>query len=109
MAKGFGIAALVLAILAIFIPVGGVLISAIAVLFAAIAGFSGDRGFSIATALIAGVNTYFLSPSLWLMQMGGPEQSRTALVLTITILFVAVPIVCAVVGANRNKNITSPN
>jgi hypothetical protein len=104
MAKGFGIAALVLAILAIFIPVGGVAISAIAVLCAAVAGLAGDLGFSIATAIIAGVNTFFLSPSLWIMQEGGPSQQRSPLVMMITLAFVAIPIICAIIGANRKKS-----
>lgn len=106
MATGFGIAALILAIVAIYVPVVGVGISALAVVFAAISGLSGGRAFSIATALIAGVNTFFLSPSLWMMQEGGPNQQRSPLVATITLAFIIVPIICMIIGTTRGQTET---
>lgn len=66
MAKGFGIAAIICAILAIFIPLGGIAISGIAIVFAIIGALSGDKAFATATSLIAGINTFFLSPSITL-------------------------------------------
>jgi hypothetical protein len=104
MAKGFGIAALVMAILAIFVPVAGVAISALAVLLAVIAGFSGDRGFAIATALISAINAFFVSPSLWMMQEGGPSQSRSSLVAIVAIAFFVVPIIGVVIGSSRKPS-----
>jgi hypothetical protein len=105
MSKGFGIAALVLAVLAIFVPVAGVFLSAIACAFATIAGVCGDRGLAIATALLAGVNTFFLSPSLWMVQEGGPNQGRSPLVATITVALMVVPIVGVSIGARRGAPI----
>jgi hypothetical protein len=68
------------------------------------AGIAGDRIFSVATALISGVNAFFLSPSLWIMQECGPTQARTPIVATIALAFVLVPIVCAIIGAMRSKS-----
>jgi hypothetical protein len=66
MAKGFGIAGLAIAIIAIFIPFFGLYVSVVAVILAAVAALAGDRIFATATTLIAFVNTMFLSPSTWL-------------------------------------------
>jgi len=63
MAKGFGIAALVCAIVAIFVPFVGIVVSGIAIVLAIVAALSGDRVFATATSLIAAVNTFFLSLS----------------------------------------------
>jgi hypothetical protein len=52
MAKGFGVAALVFALIAIFTPFG-IFVSAIAIIFAVISALAGDRIFATATALIA--------------------------------------------------------
>jgi hypothetical protein len=59
MGKGFGIAALVCAILAIFIPLYGLWISAVAIALAVMAAFGDDKVFSSATPLVVGVNTIF--------------------------------------------------
>ena len=72
MAKGFGIAALVCAILAIFIPFVGIVVSGIAIVLAIVAALSGDRVFATATSLIAAVNTFFLSPSVMLVLHTSP-------------------------------------
>jgi hypothetical protein len=66
-AKGFGIAALVISILAIFVPVYGIHVSGIAILCACVAAFMGDVAFAIATSVIVLVNTFVLSPSVWLI------------------------------------------
>lgn len=75
MSKEFGIAALVCAILAIFIPLG-ILVSAVAVVLACIAALASDRIFATVTAVIAVVNTLFLSPSTWIMLGGGDPDAR---------------------------------
>src|ERR1700730_5520772 len=66
MAKGFGVAALVFALIAIFTPFG-IFVSAIAIIFAVISALAGDRIFATATALIALINTFFFSPSTWVL------------------------------------------
>jgi hypothetical protein len=62
---GFGIAAIVFAILGIFFPFG-VILSIIAIALALIGAFLGDKICSVATALIALVNTFVLSPTMWI-------------------------------------------
>jgi hypothetical protein len=48
MAKGFGIAALILVIVAMFTPIVGIFVSGIAVFFSVIAALAGDRAFATA-------------------------------------------------------------
>jgi hypothetical protein len=72
MAKGFGIAALICALLALVIPLVGIVVSGIAIVLAIIAALSGDRAFATATSLIAGINTFFLSPSVMLVLHTSP-------------------------------------
>lgn len=98
MGKGFGIAALVLAIVAIFVPLYGIYISAIAVLLAVIAGFSGDNAFPIATSLIAGVNTFFLSPALIPAFQERPEMRW------IVIAALAAPVVAVVIHSMARRS-----
>ena len=64
---GLGITALVCALLAIIVPIYGFWISGLAIIFAVVTALAGDRVFSIVTPIVAGINSYFLSPSLWLM------------------------------------------
>lgn len=99
MDKGFGIAALVLAILAIFVPVVGIFVSGLALVLAAISALSGDRVFATATPLIAGVNTFFLSPSVW-MAMGGADVrgEQTGFVL-VMVAFLAAPFVAMILNS----------
>jgi len=67
MANGFGIAALVVAIVAIIVPGYGLFVSAGAIVLSVIAALAGDRIFATATPIIAVVNTLFLSPFMWLL------------------------------------------
>lgn len=103
MDKGFGIAALVLAILAIlaiFVPVVGIFVSGLALIFAAVAALSGDRVYATATPLIAGVNTFFLSPSLWIAMAGSSASGeQTGFVLAI-VAFLAAPFVAMILNAS---------
>jgi hypothetical protein len=78
MAKGCGIAALVFAILAIFIPFG-IIVSVIAIVFAVVAALAGDKVFAVATALIALVNTFVLSPSTWILLAGSDPSASSVL------------------------------
>jgi hypothetical protein len=97
MAKGFGIAALVFALIAIFIPFGFVL-SGIAILLACVAALAGDRTFTIATTVIAVVNTLFLSPSTWIF-LGGNDPSAQRAMTTMIVVGVALPIIAIVLNA----------
>ena len=83
MGKGFGIASLVLAILAIFVPLYGFVISAIAILLAIAAVFGGDRIFATAVSLICFVNALFLSPSFWIFVVANSHQNPQAITYTV--------------------------
>jgi hypothetical protein len=78
--KGFGLAALVLSMLAIFVPVVTIYMVLLAVGLAAVAGFLGDRAFTVASVAISVVNIVFLSPSTRAARageslQGGPQSS----------------------------------
>ena len=66
MAKGFGIAALIAAVLGAFVPLVGFWIGVFALLLATFAALAGDRVFSIATLCVSIVVFVFLTPSLLL-------------------------------------------
>ncbi len=67
MAKGLGIAALLIAIIAFFIPVVGIAFSILALVLATMAALGGDRAYATATPIVVAVNTFGLSPSMWLV------------------------------------------
>ncbi len=81
MGNGFGIAALILAILAIAVPVVGIGVSGLAIVLALVAAFGGDRMLSTAASLVALVNTFFLSPSIWLVLASSPISSAISVFL----------------------------
>lgn len=94
---GIGIAALVFAIISIFIPMAGIVLGGIALLITCVAALFGDKGLTIATVVISIVNYFFLTPSLRisdaghnLVQTGG---NNTGLWILIYVLLAA-PIVC---------------
>ena len=97
MAKGFGIAALVFALLAIFFPIG-IVLSGIAMLLASIAALAGDRTFTIASLAIAIVNTFALSPSTWIMLQGGDPGAQAAMTTAI-LVGIGLPIVAMILNA----------
>ena len=98
MAKGFGLAALILVILALFIPVGGVFLSALAALLAAVAALAGDRVFATATPLIGFINTMFLSPSTWIF-LGGNDQGAKSFMTVMVFIVAALPFVAMFLNA----------
>lgn len=103
MQKGFGIAALVFSILAVFVPVVTVYVVLLAMILAAVAGFFGDRTFTIASVAISVVNIVFLSPVTWAALAGESLQGGSVLKWVIIIMLVA-PIIAMVVGhAARRK------
>jgi hypothetical protein len=98
MGKGFGIAALVVVILAMFVPIFGIFVSGIAILLAVIAALGGDRAFATATPIIGGLNTFFFSPSTWMMMGGQTDAERTTFVLVI-LLAIAAPFIAMILNA----------
>lgn len=97
MSKGFGIAALVCAIIAVLIPLG-IVVSAVAIVLASIAALSGDRIFATATAVIALVNTLFLSPSTWIM-LGGGDQGAKSFMTVVVLVGGALPFIAMALNA----------
>jgi hypothetical protein len=98
MAKGFGIAGLVLAILAIVVPIVGIAISGIAIVCAIVAALASDRVFATAIPLIAGINTFFLSASVWVV-MGQQSQAQNWSFTLFVLAWVAAPFVAMALNA----------
>jgi hypothetical protein len=103
MDKGFGIGALVLALLACFTPVFGIYVSALAILFAVIAASAGDRSYSVAVPIIAGVNTFVLSPSFWVMMVGAQVQNIAGGLIALVLVFLAAPFAAMAVKSRRSR------
>lgn len=97
-AMGFGIAALVIAILALSVPIVGVFVSALATVLAVVAALAGDRIFATATPLIAFVNTMFLSPSTWIF-LGGNDPSAKSFMTAMIVVVAALPFIAMVLNA----------
>ncbi|MGA7673684.1 MAG: hypothetical protein WCA78_01400 [Rhizomicrobium sp.] len=93
MAKGFGIAALVLAILSMFSPYG-INFAAIwlAMICATVAVFSGDRGLSIAATVIAIAGMLIFSPLTLAAIMAGANHSDDAGIVVVGVVPFAFPI-----------------
>lgn len=100
MAKGFGIAALVVAIIAIFVPFYGIHLSGIALILAALAALAGDRAFAVATPIIAAANAYFLTPALWLAMKGLEQSGGSSGLLLLILAFLAAPFVAIALNAS---------
>ena len=98
MGKGFGIAALVVVIIAMFVPIVGIFVSGIAMLLAVVAALGGDRAFATATPIIGGLNTFVFSPSTWMMMGGQTDSERTMFVLVI-LLAMAAPFIAMILNA----------
>lgn len=103
MAKGFGIAGLVLGILAIFVPVVSLFIIWLALVLVTLSAMFGDRIFSVATLTISIVNVLFLSPITIIALVGeqiGTERTGGSSVLLVGSLIVfAGPIIGLILNA----------
>lgn len=99
MAKGFGIAALIVALIAFMVPVFGFMVSWFAAALATIAALSGERVFATATVLVAAVNTFFLSPLTLAMFVGEGQQEGQPLLLIVTIFLFAAPFIAMMLNA----------
>lgn len=89
MAKGMGIAALAAAMVAIIVPGYGLFISAVAIVLSVGAALAGDRIYATATPIIAGVNTLFLSPLMWLLIRDKGESNVRSFYIFFAVFFVA--------------------
>jgi hypothetical protein len=93
MAKGFGIAALVIAVIAIFVPIPAWLFLAwLALLLAALGALAGDRTFAVAVPLLVAANTILMSPLTLAWLTNAPDAGPLGIIHIIATLvpFVAI-------------------
>jgi hypothetical protein len=102
MDKGFGIAALVIAVVAIFIPVVSLYVVYVALILAIIAAFSGDKIFSVATLAICLVNVMFLSPLTVIALIGSAASRHASGLLIFTIIMFVLPIVGMIMAKKKS-------
>lgn len=108
MAKGFGVAALIVALVAFGVPLFGLYVSWAAAALATVAALAGDRVFATATPIITITNTLFFSP-LALAALVGESEGGSSVLLYITISVFAAPFVAMVLRAmgRRTENTTA--
>jgi len=114
MQKGLGIAALILAILSIFIPFIGTwmtILVAILAIFATGAGF----GMGIAAIIINFVHIFFLSPLLWFTKLATDQNAANGIniessggVLPWILIGIQVAALVALIVLNKKSASTSP-
>ena len=84
--KGLGIAALVIAVIGMGVPVITIYIVWLALVLATLSAFLGNKAFPLAATLVCLINTLFLAPSIWILFMVEPRQVLKA---TTIVLFIA--------------------
>jgi hypothetical protein len=94
MAKVCGIIAVALAIIAIFVPVSGILVSCVAIMFAFVAGLWGQLQYASGAAAIVGINSFLFSPVLFLTVMFPAQLYIAGFIL----FLVAIPFVAMWLG-----------
>ena len=106
MNKGLGVGAMVVAILAIFVPVVTVYVVWLALVLATLAALMKDMTYPIVTVLISGINLVFLSPMTWAL-MAGENQEGKSFFWYMTIVLMIAPIVAMIMSAIKPKNNTN--
>jgi len=118
MGKAFGIAAFVILLMSIPIPVLGIWLAFIAVLLGTIAGFMGEKTWAIVVSIVGFVVLFWLSPA-WYLVMFPPRpfgmdlmpglyehnvrQGHTALIFTLTAL--SFPLIGALATRARERGV----
>jgi hypothetical protein len=104
MKQGLAIAALVVVIIAIFVPLYGTFLVALALALATIAALGGERPLAIATAAIAIVAVVFLSPVFWfgLSNLSAGEKIGAYAVVT---AFLLAPFIAIYLNSNGKVKI----
>lgn len=113
MGKGLGIAALIFIILSFPLPVVGTWVGYFALALAALSALAGHRTLVIATAAIAAVKMYFMSPGLMATMYAKVEGYPISPFFALTTFFVALPIVMlvfrgALIGLLRKAGVLKP-
>ncbi|MEF2549085.1 hypothetical protein VQ045_18170 [Aurantimonas sp. E1-2-R+4] len=95
---GIGLAALIVALISIFIPLAGLVLAGIGLVIACLGALFGDKGFAIATVVVTAVNYFFLSPSLWMSEAGSRVSggSGNTEVWAFIVALLVAPIVCMI-------------
>lgn len=97
---GFGIGALVCAILAIGVPLYGFYVSGLAIVLAVVAALNGDKIFATSATVIAGANTIFLSP-LFMAVIASTRASGE--IYALIAAFLIAPFVAIAIGQARGR------
>jgi hypothetical protein len=103
--KALGIAAMVIAILSIFVPLGGVYLTLVSALLAAFAGGPGVS-FAGAALIINLFNLALLSPSLWITQASAHSTGGTGPGLFLVAAQILAAVILALVHRARMKKTT---
>jgi len=90
------------------VPIAGIFVSGLALVLAVISALSGDRVFATATPLIAGVNTFFLSPSVWMAMAGSSASGEQTGFVVAIIVFLVAPFVAMILNATGNVVLNRP-
>ena len=101
MGRGLGIAAFVVLLLSLPIPIVGNYISLLALLILCGAAFAGEKVWVVVTTVVAAIKMFFLSPSWHLMMFSDAVAQQTSGIntffLLLTIGFLAAPIVIMII------------
>ena len=97
MHKGLGIAALVIAVIGMGVPVITIYIVWLALVLATLSAFLGNKAFPLAATLVCLINAFLLSPSVWLLLTAEPTMFFKA---TTAVLFIA-PIAGLIIGRRK--------
>ncbi len=88
MGKGLGIAGFVVLLISFLIPIVGTYVTFLALVIVAIGALMGETAFAIATAAIAAVKVFLLSPTWIALLHTGPESNKRT-ILYVTLAFLA--------------------
>lgn len=92
LSSGIGLAALIIAVIGIFIPVVGLFIGWFALLIALVAALTGDKGLSIATVVVSALGFALLTPSLWVEAGASSAQGSPPVLRILTIILLLAPV-----------------
>lgn len=101
MKLGLAIAALVIVILAIFIPIYGIVLTALALILATVSALMGERAITIATTVVAFVSVLFLSPVLWIAIFANENPGMRYAACAVVLAFLIAPIVGMIINSKR--------
>jgi uncharacterized membrane protein YkgB len=105
---GIGVVGLVMAFLGALTPVFGLYIGWLALAIVSVAALAGERSLTVATIVLSTFTFLFLTPSLWLAEglraaavsAGAPATVTGRILLPITVVMLAAPIVCIILNAS---------